>query len=189
MNFIKQDKLAAILKGLKGLSQRDVLVGVPDDKTDRKGEPITNATIGYINEHGSPAANIPARPHLIPGIDDAKDDITKYLKKAAVSALDGKTDKVTAALDAAGTKARDSVKNKITDGAFEPLKPATIANRFRQRQNDTMRDAEKEYLELIASGAQAAGFSLSEIEASAGIRPLVNTGQYRNSITYVIRKK
>lgn len=191
-SFIKADKLAAVLKGLTSLTKNKVLVGVPDSTTDREDDedsgPINNATIGYINEHGSPAANIPARPHLVPGIEDAQDKITARFKSASLAAMDGRKDKAETELERAGMVARDSVKRFISDGDFEPLKPATVANRYRQRQTNGRRKAEKEYLELIASGAQAAGMSLSEIESAAGIRPLVNTGQYRNSITYVIRK-
>lgn len=195
-SFIKADKLAAVVRGLASLVKENVLVGVPDSTTERGDDdeagPMNNATLGYIHEHGSPAANIPARPHLIPGIENAKDKIADRFKKAGQFAMDGKKDKVRQQLVGAGQNASDSVRNMIDDADFEPLKPSTVASRYRGRTADGKkpareRKAEKEYRELIASGAQAAGMSLNDIQSAAGIKPLVNTGAYRKSITYVIR--
>lgn len=193
-DWIKADKLDALLKSFKLLNESKVLVGVPDSTTERGDDEeeagqMNNATIGYINEHGSPAANIPARPHLVPGVQDAQDEIAEHLKKAGQAAFDGKKDKVRQELERAGLVAQNSVKDKIENGDFAPLKPSTVAARARARGTKSRRKAEREYLDMIKSGAQAAGMSLEEIQTAAGIKPLVNTAQYRNSITYVVRSK
>lgn len=191
MSFIIQDKLTQVVGSINALVKKRVLVGIPESTAERSDDneegPMNNATLGYIHENGSPAANIPARPFLIPGVEEVEDKIADRLKKASKAAVDGKSGEVDRQFEAAGTIAEQSVKAKINDGDFAPLKPSTIANRRRGRGTDSMRDSEIEYAELIASGAQAAGMSLSEIEAAAGIQPLVNTGQLRNSITHVIR--
>lgn len=192
-DWIKSDKMDSLLKSLKTLTEHDVLVGIPDDTAERQNDEdaenpqMNNATLGYVHEHGSPARNIPARPFLIPGVEDAQDEITERFKKAAQAGLDGKADKVAAQMNAAGMVAEMSVKAKLDDGDFAPLAPSTVANRRRSRGTKSRRAAEKEYMELIRSGAQAAGMSLEEIQAAAGIKPLINTAQMRNSIKYVIR--
>jgi len=191
VSFIVKDKLTQVVGSINALVKKKVLVGIPESTAERSDDedegPMNNATLGYIHENGSPAANIPARPFLIPGVEDVEDKIASRLKKASKAAVDGKSGEVDRQFEAAGMIAEQSVKNKINDGDFAPLKPSTIANRRRSRGTESMRDSEKEYMELIASGAQAAGMSLSEIESEAGIQPLVNTGQLRNSITHVIR--
>lgn len=177
--FIKFDKLADVVKGLAALTKDRVLVGIPESNTDRKDEdehgPMNNATLGYIHEFGSPAANIPARPHLIPGVEDAQDKIAARLKKAGQFAMDGKKDKVRGELEKAGMIARDSVKSMITDGDLEPLTESTLRARARRGRKGAIAE--------LAS--RAAGNAPDNTNA----RPLVDTGQYRNSITYVVRKK
>ena len=54
-----------LAKVMADLQRRRLLIGIPADKNARLGEPIGNALIGYINETGSPARNIPARAHLV----------------------------------------------------------------------------------------------------------------------------
>lgn len=135
-SFIKADKLAAVLKGLASMTKEKVLVGIPDSTTERSEDedavPMNNATLGYIHEHGSPAANIPARPHLIPGIENAHDKIAERFKKAGQFAMDGKKDKVHAELEKAGMVAQNSVKNMIADGDLAPLAESTLRARARR---------------------------------------------------------
>lgn len=66
------DNAQAILDALKSLTKKDVLVGIPAEDSDRDDVPFGNAGIGYINEYGSPAQNIPPRPHLVPALNQLK---------------------------------------------------------------------------------------------------------------------
>lgn len=183
--FVKFDKLKQVLQGLLDISTKRVLVGIPDGTTGRTDDdqgPMNNATLGYIHENGSPAANIPARPHLIPGVEDAADEIAERLKKAWQAALDGKKDKVRQQLEAAGLVAQNSVKNKINDGDFAPLSPVTLQLRYWA----------KEGVEITGKTVgYAAHLVKNGLENHPGVsdKPLVVTGQYRNSITYVVRSK
>ena len=153
---ILHDGLPDLLRRLAAVAAQDVLVGVPGDGAPRNesGAP-SNAEIGYQNDFGSPAQNIPARPHLYPGIEKCQARTTKQLAKAARAAAEGRLSQVATALHAAGLIAQASVRNEITSGAFTPLSARTLAER------------------------QARG--------RTGTKPLVDTGQYRNSITYVVR--
>ncbi|WP_186065931.1 hypothetical protein [Burkholderia gladioli] len=186
-----QDNLDAVLKSIAALVQQEVLVGVPDSTAGRKdeGQPISNAEIGYIMETGSPANNVPARPHLVPGVEHALPAVTKQLERGVCAALDGKVEKVDQQLHAAGTLAVSSVQLTIRNNIPPPLAPSTVANRYRQRGTKSQRKSEKDYAALIDAGAQAAGVSLAEIQSAAGIIPLINSGEYVASIKYVVRRR
>lgn len=121
--------LEAIFSAVEKLVQTDVLVGIPhgEDRSDSDG--ITNAQIGYILETGSPAMNLPARPHLARGVELVQDFVGMQLSKAVDAALDGKQDRMYFYLGSAGMKATMSVKALINAGDFEALSARTIAAR------------------------------------------------------------
>lgn len=176
---IVQDHMAKVLRDIRNLVKREVMVGVPSNKVGRleKGETINNATIGYIMEYGSPAKNIPPRPHLIPGIAAAKPAIIERFEKAAQAALQGDVAETDRQLSAAGMLAASSVKALITAGLSPALADATLASRV--RRNRAAKGAAAE----LARRAQGAA------PASDLAKPLIESGQYRNSITYVLKKK
>jgi len=158
-----KNRVPELMRALKAMSSKRVLVGIPSDGDDnqRREEgskhPITNAEIGLINEFGSPAANIPARPHLIPGVEEAWPQAQRRMAKGAEQVLKlrpGSEAIVSSALEGAGVLARDSVVQKINDVLQPELADATLADRKRR------------------------GFE--------GESPLIVTGQYKQSITYVL---
>lgn len=181
------DKLASIVASISKLATKDVLVGIPDSKTDRtgEGEQPTNATLGYIHEYGSDAQGIPPRPFLNTGVEKSLPDVMPILRKAALASLDGSDSGVERQLNNAGLKAQNHVRNEIATADYAPLKPSTIANRWRNRQTKTLRESEKNYLDLV----KTMGMYPEDAQALTGIRPLDDTGQLRRSISYVIRKK
>lgn len=181
---IKQDNLADVLKSIKALSKKDVLVGVPNANADRDDEdrgPINNAALAFIHDNGSPAANIPARPFLRAGIEEDKEKIEQRLKKAADAALDGDSNKVDQQLHAAGLIGQNAVRNKINSGDFAPLSDATLeARASRKTPGVRLNKGAATELERRDSGqAPSTDFA----------KPLIDTGQLRNSITYVVREK
>ena len=160
MNIETKSNTAQFRKALELLLKREVLVGIPAANAARDPEPgettaATNALIGYVMEYGSPAQNIPARPFLHPGVINARDGIELHMKKAGQLALRGKQDEIGQELEKVGLIAAASVQKKITDGPFQPLKPATLAARRRRGRT--------------------------------GERPLIDTGQLRRAITYIVR--
>ena len=129
---IIRDKVASLLSAIQGMASKQVLIGVPAEKTPRKGDPITNASLAFIHENGSGVRNIPARPFLKPGVADVSERCANVLAAYAKNVL---TDK--AALDkglnAAGLIAQAAVKKRIvSQEGFTPLKAATIAARKRK---------------------------------------------------------
>ncbi|SPP31659.1 hypothetical protein ARAF_0801 [Arsenophonus endosymbiont of Aleurodicus floccissimus] len=98
-----------------------MLVGIPAENSEREDISFSNAAIGYINEFGSPAKNIPARPYLIPGICSVEAKTTAELKIAAKAILDAQPDKVDQALNRAGEIAVQGMQPVITQSNFVPL--------------------------------------------------------------------
>lgn len=175
---IKRDGLRDVLKGINDLTKQRVLVGIPGETAERDQDeygPMNNATLGYIHDNGSPAANIPARPFLKEGIEEGEEAIAAQLKKAAQAALDGDDGRMEKRLHAAGLEAQAAVKEKLNSGPFEPLADSTL----RARAGRGRKGAAEELASRAAGNAPNAD----------NARPLVDTGQLRNSITYVIRKK
>lgn len=162
MPDVVQDHSDAIEAAVRDLLKSDVLIGIPAEADDRKPEPgekrkIGNAEIGYIMEYGAPEANIPARPHLEPGVEDASAEISFRMEKAAQAALEGDAAGVQRRLEEVGIVGMNAVRKKITDGPFAPLSDRTLAARRRRGRT--------------------------------GEKPLIDTGQYRRSVTYVVRPR
>jgi hypothetical protein len=144
---------------------------------------MTNAMIGYLMENGSPANNVPARPHLIPGVRKSEPQWMPHLRAAANFALDGEPQKVQHSLMRAGIIASSAVRKEITTGNFVPLSPVTVARRHEARGTASMRAGETRYMALVRLG-----MAPQSAQDATGIRPLINTGQLRNAYTYVIRR-
>jgi hypothetical protein len=154
------DKLKDVLKAIDSLDVNRVLVGVPEEKSARSGV-INNATLARIHEYGSPAAHIPPRPFLEPGIMRAVGKIANDLREGAREALDemkpGAADK---ALNKAGMHTVQSVQEVFTDNDWEPLKhPRPKKGRSHRKGADVKEN------------------------------PLIDTGALRRSISYVVREK
>jgi len=122
--------LAAILGAIDALSKTEVLVGIPHGESRDGG--MSNAEIGYLLETGSPSMNLPPRPHLVPGIEEAQEIVGQQLTSAVDAALSGNTQRMHKHLKNAGMKATMSVKRYITTGEFETLAPWTINARKRR---------------------------------------------------------
>jgi len=138
--------------------ESDVLVGVPAEYGARKDEgAMNNATLAYIHDNGSPAANIPARPFMQPGIEAGRERISKLLEQGARAAMYGNAGSVEQALQKAGLVAQANIRAAINSGLPPALAPSTLAAR--------------------------------KARGRTGEKPLVDTGQLRNSINYVVRAK
>lgn len=180
------DNVGQLVDRVNTMTRSDVLVGIPKEKNARQDGPIGNAALGYVHEFGSPAHNIPARPFLFPGVKKIRPQAMAMLRQGAMDALQGK-DTIDRTLNKVGILARNSVVNEITDPAppFAPLKPATIRARLRRTAagRRQLRGLKKSGTALT-TWAQA----IDPDTGSANIHPLVDTGQLRAAVTYVVRK-
>lgn len=173
---VTTDKLAQVMTTMAQLVKKDVLVGIPDSAPERKEDtPLSNAQIGYILDNGSPKANIPPRPFLVPGVENVQPEIVEDFRGGAKAALDGNAAGVERSLVRAGLRAQNAVREKIQDGPFVPLSEVTLRNRARRG-----RKGAREELDRRAAG---------EDPGTSTAKPLLDTGQLRNSVTFVVRKK
>lgn len=181
---LAKDNYDQLVADMRLLADSEVLVGFPEESNDRDDKsPLGNAARGYIHDNGAPEQNIPARPFMVPGIEDARSDITKQLATTAFSVLknsqksEPSKDIVEKGLHRVGMVAEASIKNKIDSGVPPPLTDATLQARARRVPS---RKAERLELANRAAG-QAPSTDL--------VKPLIDTGEMRNSVKYVLRSK
>lgn len=182
---VVRDNTRLIPQAIDALASNRVMIGVPATTASRKdteGQPINNATLMYIHENGAPEANIPARPVLHPAAQSIQPQIARMLKQAGKFALDGNMVGALHQLQAIGLLGQNAMRERITEGPFAPLSPKTIAARAAKR-GTKRRKGEQKYLDLVAGGMAPA-----QAQTAAGIRPLIDTGQLRTALTYVIRQ-
>lgn len=179
------DKFADVTRQINALVKKQVLIGVPEKNDDREeGGPIGNAGIGYLMENGSPSQNVPARPHLVPGVESILPKAETLLAAGARGVLDGKSDAGIKAMTSAGILAENAVKALISSNISPALAPSTIRGRKYARGTSSRRTSEENYLADVKEGVAP-----KDAQAVSGIVALVNTGEYRRSITHVIRKR
>lgn len=130
---ITKDDTDKVLANIQKMAGARLLVGIPAEKAPRKGDPITNASLGYIHENGSSARNIPPRPFLVPGVRAATPKCIDVLKKAGKAALSEGPSALDKGLNAAGLIAQNVVKQRIRlQEGFAPLAEGTIKARKRK---------------------------------------------------------
>ncbi len=179
---VTADRMADVVKAVQALTGRKVMVGIPAEaamRDPKEGEEINNATIGYLNEFGVPEKNVPARPHLVPGVQEVLPDAVKRFKKAGQEALDGNVKAITAQMDAVGLKAVSAVR-KIIQAHIPPvLAPRTIAGRIaHQVKGDSNKKRARR------AGMTAIGQAFPDV-----FTPLIETGDYIRHISYVLVSK
>lgn len=154
---------------LKFATQQRVLIGVPAENAHRapeEGEKSapSNALIAYWQEYGVPEVNIPARPFLGPGIEASEEMIATELSRATnkaitMAAMEG---------DVAGGKA--ALKEGLNRVGLK-----AVSNVQRQiTDGDFAPLADRTIKARLRKGR-------------SGTKPLIETGQLRRSITYLIR--
>lgn len=173
-----KDMLANLRKAVAALTEQDVFIGVPAETDGRNGE-MNNAYLSYIHEHGVPENNLPARPFLIPGIQAVQNEAAEILEEAAKEALEGKESAVGRSLNRIGQLAVNSVNEQFVDNDWEPLKEATL----------TYKPLKKDDEGKVITTKKGKSHRQRSREERGRTNPLIDTGQLRDSQTYVVRKK
>lgn len=171
-----------IADDLRLLAGLELLVGVPEDKSQREdpdSKDISNAALLYIHENGAPEQNIPSRPSMGPAIAENQDFIAESLAGIARKVVRGDQSAMELGYTRLGVRLVSAIKNKINDGVPPPLAESTLRQRARKGTPGGRKGAQAE-LERRARG-EAPGTDLA--------KPLVATSEMRESVTYVIRKK
>jgi hypothetical protein len=161
---VKGDGGAAQVRALEQLTRRQVLIGIPDARTERKtptklsplmqlrknlgAQSITNAQLLFIHTNGSPRNRIPARPVIEPAINEPgnKAMLTDEMKLAAGAALDGKAAQSLTFLRRVALMGQNVARGWFTDArnGWAPNKPSTIRRKGSARpliNTDQMRKA------------------------------------------------
>lgn len=108
----------------------------PEEKKSKKRTGVTNAEILFINENGSPARHIPARPVLHMTIQDAKKTmilpavklgIKRYARSGNVADMDKTMQALASEMQ---DHAREIIKNK--DRRLRPNAKSTQRQKFRK---------------------------------------------------------
>lgn len=177
------DNSVKIFNALDFLEKTDLLVGIPENKTERKSGEPTNAQLAYIHENGSPLKKIPARPFLRPSIEANKDEIAESYSRTIPAALDGNKNEVEKILNQTGALASGMASDWFTDSRnnWSPLAPSTILARARKKYRISRYKTKKtkdKYRSLLAAYI-----------ANGEFRPLIDSSQLRRSISWVIRNK
>ncbi|WP_298032540.1 hypothetical protein [uncultured Desulfovibrio sp.] len=169
----------AIRRAVSALTEKDVYIGVPAENAGQRSGGINNAELSWLHEFGAPAAGIPARPHLLPGVEDIRNEAVKILKDAAQKALDGKENAVEPALERIGLLGQNAVRARFQNNDWPPLKDATLdaAPLKKDDEGNVIRDKK---------GNARRGKSRRE---KGRVNPLLDTGQLMKSHTHVVRKR
>lgn len=173
------DMSGAIRKAVEALTEKDVFIGVPAENAAPRQGGLNNAELSYLHEYGAPAAGIPARPHLLPGVGDIKGEAAGLLKGAAEQALNGNEAAVDAALNRIGLLGQNAVRARFQNNDWPPLKDATLdASPLKKDDEGNVIKNKK--------GEAVRGKSRRE---KGKLNPLLDTAQLMKSHTYVVRKK
>lgn len=112
-----KDNTSVLTQLLQKLEQQQVLLGIPidSDNNERSDSNLTNAQIGFIQEYGSPINNLPARPFLIPGIENNTREFSKAIQNdlPGLLELNKGTQDVNSLFDNLGTVAVEAVQSEI----------------------------------------------------------------------------
>lgn len=178
---VKVDNLPELRQSIGLLLAHEVLVGFPEDTTERKDPEsmaggITNASLGYIHDNGAPEANVPARPFMIPGITSVLPTITNTLVRMAEFGLSGRPNKIQEGNERIGLMAVGAIQAYITAGIGPPLADYTVAQRAKKGRKGAQAEQNR----------RAAGYGASAPGAGL-VTPLIDTAEMLKSLNYVVR--
>lgn len=156
--FFGEQKLKAALKkeveNLRKMS-RTVLVGYPEDAGNYDdGTPV--AMVAAVHEFGND--NVPARPTLRIGVNNAQDDIREFIDDQTALVVSGDATPKSV-MDGVGSLAVASVQQKIVNLKTPPLKESTIARRRLKSSNPLVdtREMEKSVTFVVGTGKETEG--------------------------------
>ena len=138
-----------LLERIAALGEPKVYIGIPSIENPRHGA-TNNATIAAVHELGAPSRGIPARPFLIPTMQNNADKYVRLMAQGFKAALQDKS-QADEVYEKIGLVASSDVKDYIVSGQFVPLKQSTI-------------------------------------DRKGSSKPLLDTAELRNSISYEIKK-
>lgn len=184
--MLKKDQTGTLMDRIKALTKQDVLVGIPQENSSRPGQEVNNAELLFIHTNGSPVRSIPARPVLEPAITAKgnKEPIAGELGQAMKAILQNQPGPAKQHMKLAGMTAQNAARTWFTDprNGWAPNSPLTVL-----RKLDKLRGA-KAAKAMEAFEAGEATFIFKDQEYGVNT-PLIDTGEMRKAITWLIREK
>lgn len=179
-----------MLAGLARMRREQVLIGIPEDENSRgekaqgprlKGggfesrSPLGNAALLFLHSEGSPARNLPRRQVIQPAIkaEDNRKRLVNGMKRVAQAEMAGDHDEAMAELAKVGMAGANASKRWFTDSrnGWPPNKRSTVLRKLNKLTGARRRKA----MALLDAQGQAAVDTV-----------LIDTGQMRRAITYVV---
>lgn len=151
------DNYKKVMKGLDFLEKSGVYVGIPESETSRPDDKtVTNAELLFIHTNGSPVNNVPARPVIEPALEKDSDRLSKMMEKVVLSALENDFEKAEKNLKLTGMRGQNVSRAWFTDPENKWPPNSPSVERAKRKKGST------------------------------NPRPLIDTGELRKSITYVV---
>lgn len=127
--------LIGALDRLLAARRKDILVGVPADKTLRAGDAMNNASLLFIHTNGSPVRGIPARPVIEPALRYHQEKITAQIQKMLLAAARNDERGVQLYAKRVGMAGQNAVRDWFTNPAngWPPNSFTTIARKGSSR--------------------------------------------------------
>lgn len=179
---VTRQNFDAIVESAMTILNVEVLVGVPSDTSDRPPDldpqdesGITNAALAYIHDQGVPEAGIPQREFMRPGVADVLPEVQRRLESAMRAAMRGDAIVAEMAMHQAGLVAQSGIRNRIDAGVPPPLSEYTLRRRAAKGRKGAQLELDNR-AQGLAPGMEHA-------------KPLIDTGEMRKSITYVLRSR
>ncbi len=142
-------------------ASRGVVVGIfGEGAVQEHGKGVTNLLLALVHEFGAPAAGVPARSWLRAWIDENIEEVRRTIRALSARVLKGELEH-DAALEQLGMWIVGKVRARIANKLSPPLSPATVARRL-----------------------EGSGRALG-----ADLTPLIDTGQFWQSITNEVRDR
>ena len=175
----------SMIKKLEELTHKEVLVGIPQEKASRpNGDDVNNAELLYLHTHGVRAPQMRA---------EMKENIDKGMLYSAAHSLYVQTH----GSPAYAIPPRPVLQPAIKDSREAIGKQIAVAYRAAMQGDMAGADRGLELAGMVAANAARGWFenpknkwppnSARTIKAKGSNMPLIDTGEMRKSITYVIR--
>jgi hypothetical protein len=165
-----------------GAKGRGVATGIfGQGAVEEHGEGITNLLVALVAEFGAPSVGVPARSWCRAFVDEHAAAIKRRVRALAVSVVKGRLTE-DQALGQLGAWVVGAMQARIANKIPPPLKPSTVERRL----------AKSSRKKAVAKAAASRGGKQRKGESSpsaAVLTPLIDTGQFRQSITWEVRDK
>ena len=179
-NLKESGKAFDLFKQIEKLKKVEILVGIPEERAPRKRGEMNNATLLYIHTQGSPLKGLPARPLIEPCLRDRvnADKLADDLRLVGQAVLEENLNQARRLMKVTGQDAVNMIRDWFGNplNGWEPIKPATLDAKLKKKKGLSINDR-RQMIDDYESGVEGINTTL------------VDTGQLRKSITYVLREK